>query len=755
LTYKIFGTFLALHIEGLMRSDKVKPQKIIVVANRLPVSISKRKEGIRIQQSPGGLSAGLRSLGQKEEVLFVGWPGYWPINADEREEIENTLINRHKSRPVFIEPSDVSKYYYGFANRTLWPLFHYFSTYSDYDQAEWAAYQRVNLKFLEKIEALADPGDTIWIHDYHLMLLPSLIRKSLPRSSVGFFLHIPFPSSEIFRTLPWRREILEGLLGADLIGFHTYEYARHFLSSVLRLLGLEHDFGTVYIDHRMVKVENFPMGIDFRHMEGLLTSPSTQKEIQDWKHKAAAGEKKIILSVDRLDYTKGIPQRLQGFETFMERHPQWHNRFVYIMLCVPSRTRVKRYSQLREEVDRLVGRINGRFGHVDWMPIHYMYRSLPFEKLMPLYAVADVALVTPLRDGMNLVAKEFVASRVNQKGVLVLSETAGAASELAEATQVNVNSREQIAGAIHQALEMDEREQEKRISIMRKRLAEFDISRWTVSFLERISEVKKFQVEWEQKKLEGRWKKDLFQDFTGARNRLLLLDFDGPLMPFSPEPDQAGRDTGMSRILNKLAADENTEVVILSGRSRKILESRMGNLNCSLVAEHGSWIRKEPGTGWQRLGRISVNGIEQLKSIFRDYEIRVPGSLIEEKEYGMAWHYQKADPELGSLRANELFDYLSEYLANTDLHVIQGNRMIEVCSSAAGKGKAVSTWLSAKEWDFILALGDAWTDEDLFKAVPSEAYSIKLSYGPSQARFYLESPHSMEELLLQLSRLSA
>jgi len=734
--------------------EEENPSKIIIVANRLPVSISKRKEEIRIQQSPGGLAAGLRALGENKDVLFVGWPGYWPADIREKDEIETTLINRHRSHPIFIEPLEVSKYYYGFANRTLWPLFHYFATYSDYDYAEWAAYQRVNRKFLQKICELTGPRDTIWIHDYHLMLLPSLIRKNLPRSAVGFFLHIPFPSSEIFRMLPWRREILEGLLGADLIGLHTYEYARHFLSSVLRLLGLEHEFGTLNVGHRIVKVENFPMGIDFQHMEELLTNPAALEDIQDWESKTSAGDKKIILSVDRLDYTKGISQRLESLEKFMERYPQWHNRFTYIMLCVPSRTRVKQYSLLKENVEQLVGRINGRFAQPGWTPIHYMYRSLPFEKLLPLYAAADVALVTPLRDGMNLVAKEFVASRINQQGVLVLSETAGAASELGEALLVNINSREEVATAIHLALEMDTKEQEKRMSVMRKRLSDYDITRWTGSFLDRIEEVKRLQSQREHKKLEGRWKEKLLEGFREAKNRLILLDFDGTLIPFFPESDQDGPDPALRRLLKKLTADRHIQLVVLSSYSRNALQSWLGNLRCGLVAEHGSWIREDLGTEWQSMNGITDSGMELLKPVFEDYVIKVPGSLVEDKDYGIAWNFSKTDPELGRLRANELFDFLSEYLANTDFHVMQGNKMIEVRPSQVNTGQAVSSWLSAKSWDFILAMGGDWTDEGLFKILPSDAYSVKVSFGPSQAKFYLESPQTARELLLELSKTS-
>jgi trehalose 6-phosphate synthase/phosphatase len=733
-----------------MEKKKASARRIIVVSNRLPVTISRRKDGLKIQQSPGGLATCLRSIREEGKAVFIGWPGYWPSNAKEKQYIENTLKRRHQCYPVFIPPAEISKYYYGFANKTLWPLFHYFPTYCTYEESEWKAYQRVNQRFLQRIYRLGRPDDIFWIHDYHLMLLPALVRKSKPRSSIGFFHHIPFPSSEIFRLLPWRHEILEGLLGADLIGFHTYEYARHFLSSVLRLLGYEHEFGAISIDNRIVRAENFPMGIDPQNLEQLLRQSSIQKEIMRLEQRTE--KRKIILSVDRMDYSKGIPQRLEGVELFLEKNPKWHNRLTFIMLCQPSRTRVRQYSLLKEEVERMVGRINGRFGRPGWIPIHYMYRSLPFEKLMPLYSVADVALVTPLRDGMNLVAKEYVGSKIDNQGVLVLSETAGTASELGEVMLVNVNNKEDIAAAISQSLEMSKEEQKKRMELMRKRLREYDVFRWAKSFLQRIEEVKDMQNQREHQKLNQEWKGKLLADFRKSKNRLLLLDYDGTLISFAMKPDQAKPNRSLMRLLISLAKNPHNTVVIVSGRDRKTLENWLGRIPCGLVSEHGAWVKSDAHHQWKKQRSVSGEWKNQLKPILKTYELRVPGSLVEEKEYGIAWHYRKANPELGRLRSSELFDYLNEFLANTDLQVMHGNKVIEVRVSGINKGNGVMPWLSKKKWDFILALGDDWTDEDLFKVLPRKAYSIKIGYGPSEARFYLESPESTQNLLREIAK---
>lgn len=735
-----------------MEENKYQKSKIIVVSNRLPVSVKKRRKEIKFQQSPGGLATGLRSLQKYKKTIFIGWPGYTPSNEKEKELIQERLQKEHNCYPVFLTSYELEKYYYGFANKTLWPLFHYFSSEPTFERSEWQTYKKANQKFFQKVAELGGPDDIYWVHDYHLMLLPRLIRENLPQSAIGFFLHIPFPSSEIFRILPWRTEIIEGILGADLIGFHAYEYARHFLSSALRLLGYEHELGSILVENRVVKVENFPLGIDIKQFKQLLKQPKIKKQIQEYREKVGAQDKKIILSVDRLDYTKGIPQRLEGFEHFLKIHPRWQGKVVYLMLCVPSRTRVKAYSQLKEEVDRLVGRINGRFGSPDWMPVYYMYRSLPLDKLLPLYSVADIALVTPVRDGMNLVAKEFVASRGDKNGVLILSETAGAVAELGEAITINVNSKEEISHALDQALKMKEKEKETRLKAMEKRLWDYDVYNWTRSFIERIKDVRKIQSQRDQRNLNEKLQKKLISDYKSSKHRLLFLDYDGTLISFSSRPEQAKPDVQLVRILLSLARNPQNKLVIISGRDRLTMDRWLGKIPCALVAEHGAWIKKMSEGKWKMLKPLSTEWKEQVKPILKTYEVRVPGSLMEEKEYGLAWHYRKTAPELGEIRSCELFDHLSEFLANTDLQVMHGNKVLEIRSSGVDKGNGAKPFLLEKNWDFCLAVGDDWTDEDLFKILPPGAYSIKVGYGSTQAKYTLESPQACRNLLRKLAK---
>ena len=734
-----------------MSSKKSVSNKLIVLSNRLPVSVSRTKKQIKIKESPGGLATGLRSLKQQKKVLFIGWPGYIPKNSKEKDYIKERLIHEHQCYPVFLTRTELDHYYYGFSNRTLWPLFHYFSSYSTFEETEWNAYQKANQKFFQEVIKTAEHNDTFWIHDYHLMLLPRLVRKIFPKSAIGFFLHIPFPSSEIFRILPWRTEILEGLLGADLLGFHTYEYARHFLSSTLRLLGYEHEFGSISIDDRIIRVDNFPMGVDIEKNNKLLADPEVQEETEQCR-KRLGKENKIILSVDRLDYSKGIPHRLKAFESFLARNRKWQKKITYIMLCVPSRTKVSHYKQLKKEIDRLVGNINGRFGTPSWTPVNYIYRSRPFRKLISLYSAADIALVTPVRDGMNLVAKEYVAAKKDNNGVLILSGTAGAAEELAEALIVNVHNKNEVVNAIKKALTMPQKEKESRMETMRKRILEYDIKHWTHSFIKSIEETKNIRASREHRKLNQHWKEKILDQYKNSKQRLLLFDYDGTLISFSKKPEYSKPDKELKRLLISLSNKTNNQVVILSGRKKSTLENWLGDIQCSFVAEHGSWIKSTQKDPWEKQGHIPYQWKDRIKPILKNYESRVPGSFVEEKEFGLAWHYRNASPELGKIRSHELFDNLNEFLANTNLQLMHGKKVIEVRAAGINKGIAATHFLGTKKWDFILALGDDWTDEEVFKELPEKAITIKVGYGATQARLFIESPKASRDLLRDLSK---
>ncbi|HCD89653.1 MAG TPA: bifunctional alpha,alpha-trehalose-phosphate synthase (UDP-forming)/trehalose-phosphatase, partial [Algoriphagus sp.] len=408
--------------------------KTIIVSNRLPISLRHRNGRFEFKPSAGGLATGLGSIYKSGENIWIGWPGNTVDDPEQRAEI---ILELHdlKMAPVFLSKEDVEQFYEGFSNETLWPAFHYFTQYMVYNAEHWEAYKRVNEKFCEAILKKADPDDTIWVHDYQLLLLPKMLREVLPNATIAFFQHIPFPSYEIIRMIPWRRELLEGVCGADLIGFHTYDDMRHFLSAVGRITGMSSESGYIQAENRIINVDSFPMGIDYDKFAKQAKSKKTQNIVKEFRKQVA--DQKLIITIDRLDYSKGIPQRLEAFNKLLKDHKELHGKVSMIMIVVPSRDKVQSYKELKEEIDLLVGRMNSDYSTLNWVPVHYFYRGFPFEELSAFYSMSDIALVTPLRDGMNLVCKEFVASKTDQTGVLILSEMAGASKELQDAVLVN------------------------------------------------------------------------------------------------------------------------------------------------------------------------------------------------------------------------------------------------------------------------------------------------------------------------------
>jgi trehalose 6-phosphate synthase/phosphatase len=721
-------------------------QRLLVVSNRLPLTIQEKKGDLYIEPSVGGLATGLRSWYKSSPSIWIGWAGIGRKKIRKEKDIMERL-QAENCYPVPLSQPDVEAYYYGMCNRTIWPLFHYFPIYAEYSDSFWQAYERVNTAFANVVSGIAKPNDIIWVHDYQLMLLPKLLRERLPKATIGFFLHIPFPSFEIFRLLPWRQQILDGLLGADLVGFHTYDYTGHFLDSAHRLLGYEVAMGQVTAADRLVKADAFPMGINYEQFSNVDQDPQVQAERKRFRRKL--GDCQVILSVDRLDYTKGITQRLEAFSLFLDRNPKFKRRVILVLLVVPSRTRVEHYMQLKKQVDGLVGEINGKHGTIGWMPVWYLYRSLPFHPLAALYSLADVALVTPLRDGMNLVAKEYTATKVDGKGVLILSETAGAAQELGEAIVINANNQEEIAQALVKALEMPEQEQIEHNRTMQERLRRYDVVQWANEFMDKLLSTKKLQREMEEKGLTSDMQTKLARDFQDSDKALLLLDYDGTLVPFSARPAEAMPGAKLLRLLEKLTKNPGTEVVLISGRDKDTLDGWFGGLNLGLVAEHGVWI-KEKGGGWEMIETLTSEWKEEVHPIFESWVDRTPGSFIEEKEFSLVWHYRKANPRLGELRARELINNLSNTIASLNLQVLEGNKVVEVKNTGINKGRAALRWISREEWDFILAMGDDWTDEDTFKALPSTAWSIKLKFGASAARFSLNSPSKATSLLRKM-----
>lgn len=723
--------------------------RLLVIANRLPLNTTRKAGTIHFRPSPGGLAVGLSSLPKSCERLWIGWPGITneKLSAGEKKQICRRLLTEN-CHPVFLSRRQMDCYYLGFCNKTIWPLFHYFPRRTVYEAGFWKTYEQVNQSFCDEVMKIAKPDDRIWVHDYQLMLLPGLLKKSLPKSEIGFFLHIPWPSFEIFRLLPWREEILQGLLGADLIGFHTYDYVRHFLSSVTRIIGLERTFSNISVDNRVVKVDAFPMGIDYEKYSRAIENPCVAKEAN--KIRRRVGERKIILSVDRLDYSKGIIERLEAFDLFLSRNPKYRGRVTLIMVAVPTRTGVEDYKALRNRLEQLVGRINGEYGTMGYIPVWYLYRSLPFEELTALYNVSDVALVTPLIDGMNLIAKEFIAAKTDRPGVLIISEMTGAARELGEALVVNSCNKDQITKAVKEALQMPLLEQIERNKIMQERLRRYNVSRWSQEFLNALSDIKKTQRRLSARRLSQPIIAQLNKDYRKSGKCLFLLDYDGTIVGFKGKPAEAGPDKEIITLLSRLSQNPKNTVVIISGRDKNTLQQWLGDLGTALVAEHGGWIRPD-SRKWKCSQPFEVRWKNSIRPILEIYADRTPGSIVEEKNFSLVWHYRRADPELAYLRVQELKFALLNLTENLDIGVFEGNKILEVKSMVVTKGRAAENWIAKKKWDFILAAGDDYTDEEMFSALPENAYSIKVGLAASKARFNVDSVKEIRLLLKILS----
>ena len=691
--------------------------KTIIISNRLPVKIEQENNELVYKASEGGLATGLNSVFKQGNNLWVGWPGL-AIEKSQEQEVHSNLIKQHM-KPVFLSSEEIEDFYEGFSNETLWPNFHYFNQYTVYKEELWLAYQRVNQKFAEILSEELEDDDTVWIHDYQLLLLPQLIRAISPNATIGFFLHIPFPSYESFRLLPWRRELLNGMLGADFLGFHTYDDMRHFLSSVNRLAGLGNSNGTIKVKNRLIKADALPMGIDYEKYAASAQDPETLA--REVRYRKSIGTVKLILSIDRLDYSKGIPQRLRAFELFLSKYPYFKERVSLFMVVVPSRDSVSKYKQLKEEIDLLVGRINGQFSKLNWTPIHYFYRSFPLPALSAFYRISDVALVSPMRDGMNLVCKEYVASRLDKKGVLILSEMAGASKELSDAIIVNPNDIHQLVEAMHKALIMPEELQIESMNSMQKSLKRYNIHAWVKLFMDELANVKKEQSHLKTRLIDNQLSEEIKHAYKQSEERLIFLDYDGTLVGFNENPDDSKPDQELIEILDYLTKDKNNHIVIISGRGRQSLEEWMKPYSLDIVAEHGVWI-KRMGKPFKTFIKINASWKKETLSLLERYVNRTPGSFVEEKDYSLVWHYRKVETGLGEVRTRELTSHLKYMTANENLDVLEGDMIVEIKNSEINKGKAAQKLMEIyPEADFLLALGDDFTDEDTFKAMPEEA----------------------------------
>ncbi|KAJ2710286.1 hypothetical protein H4R19_003821, partial [Coemansia spiralis] len=686
------------------------------------------------------------------------------LSAESRANIR-TALAEHSAVPVFVDERTAHGHYEGYSKQILWPLFHYMS-WSDanpMDPAWWDCYARTNQLFAEAIDAIYQDGDIVWIHDYHLLQLPELFRAARPAATIGLFLHSPFPSSELFRSLPRRAAILNGMLGATRIGFQTYSYARHFLSSCTRVLGLESTPTGIDNKGTMVTIGVFPIGIDARHVQKRRSLPTVEAKMKSLREMFAG--KRIIIGRDRLDEVAGIKQKLEAFERFLQVYPEWQNNVVLIQVTQPGQTD---QPKLEAKISELVTNINSAYGSIEFMPVMYHHTFLNTDEYMALLNIADLCLITVIRDGMNTGSLEFVVCQQDKHSPLVLSEFTGTAGSVSGAVQINPWDYEAVAQAIDTSLRMSPDEKKDRYGQMYRHVMRHDAQHWAETVIQDLrASVLVGQSSAETPALDL---PQFTRCFAAAKRRMILLDYDGTLTPITNIPAQALPPPEMLVALRALCADPRNFVAVISGRDRAFLELHLGDVKgLALSGEHGSFIRY-PGGDWiNLLEEMDMGWKDEVMSIFTFYTERTAGATIEAKETSITWHYRNTDPEYGEFQAKECMNHLEDALVSKlPVEILVGKKCLEVRPISVNKGEIVKRLLGAhpEQWEFVACAGDDKTDEDMFRALRTMRQSIAggdsansphyftIMVGPadkkSTAAWHVRSPHEVIGALAQL-----
>lgn len=736
--------------------------ELVIASNRLPVRIAQGESGeIVLEPSSGGLVTALGGIG--EEFTWIGWPG--AAVPPEQEEALRAQIAGDGLVPVFLDSAEEADFYGRICNDTIWPLFHYFVDRLRYTETAWHTYVAVNERFADAIADAAPQGGRVWVHDFHLMLVPAALRRRRPDLSIGFFLHIPFPASEVYRLLPSREEVLLGLLGADYIGFHTSDYAHHFRSSCLRVLGIESAPDGIDHEGRIVEVGADPIGIDVARFRRVLEEPETAELLAGFEERYAGQH--VVLGVERLDYTKGIPQKLRAFERFLEEDPERAATTTMLQVLVPSRLESAVYRVQRDEIELEIARINGRFGQPGRTPVEYLHRSITQQELVALYRRADVMAVTPVRDGMNLVAQEFVLCQTSapslpgrSRGVLLLSEFAGAAQSLPGAVLVNPWDVAGVARRLAEALELPAAERRWRLDLMSGPVERLDAPRWAEGFLARQARATRRNSRAViAHPLDRDARAALVARAAAAPRRTLLLDYDGTLRELVEHPSLARPTEEITGLLGALAALPGTDVHIVSGRVAEELESWFGHLPVALCAEHGYRVRAVGGE-WVARTDVDLSWMPRIERLFKRVSAEVPGTHVERKAGGVAWHYRRAEREYAEWRARELLVQVEQLLAGVPAEILRGHRVIEVRGRGVNKGAYVETLFPRRTKErshFVLSAGDDNTDLDVTAAVPPGSVVLHVGRVLASARdtsgreqYVVASPSAVRAFLREL-----
>ena len=724
-------------------------KKLIIVSNRLPVSIKRKNNRLEVTQSSGGLVSAMNSI--PRDAFRMVWIGAADFKKELWEEFQAQGESDVDIVPVFLDKKTENLYYTGFSNNIIWPLFHYFPSFAEYDESYYRAYKMVNQQFSDVVKTVAGEGDTVWVHDYHLMLLPGFLKKGTKKINSSFFLHIPFPTYELFKLVPedWRTEILHSLLACDVCGFQIQEHASHFKRALSFFLGIETMSNQAVLNGHVTYIKDYPISIDYRRFNDAFDDSAVKKvrtQIRK-KHEDAS----IVFSIDRLDYSKGVMNRLQAYEQLLKDKPELHEKIIFFINVIPSRETISKYAERKKLIEENISRINGLFGSIHWQPIIYQYRHLSFEQLVGCYTSCDIALVTPLRDGMNLVAKEFVAARKDRRGTLILSEFAGAANELSAALLVNPNDVFHMKESMLKALSFTEQEQSDRMEKMQQVIRANDVNKWVESFLGDVQKSKAESV-WTQPNLMSLEEKyQIFDGYHAAKSRLVLLDYDGTLVPFHNKPAEAVPGDVIRELVHRLASDKRNRVMLISGRDAATLDTWFRGIGIDVVAEHGSMYKPANGEQWQSTPGISVEWKDEVRRLIEKYVGQIPGSFIEEKKYSIAWHYraiEDIDEEAVKLNLSKELAMLN---MDDNFNILQGNKVIEIKSSQINKGRFVNGIVTNGSYDFVLAIGDDVTDEDMFNALREDHHhTIKVGLASSAARYNLVGVNQVLSFLDQL-----
>ncbi|KAJ2489541.1 hypothetical protein IWW37_003887 [Coemansia sp. RSA 2050] len=679
--------------------------------------------------------AGIRSLNEhpNTDCTQLGWIGYYKgrdgqeracdsLSAESRANIVEAL-KPFDAVPVFIDEGTANGHYEGYSKQILWPLLHYMSWDDSrrMDPMWWSCYNKANQTFASAISAIYNEGDIVWIHDYHLLLLPEIFHQLKPAATIGLFLHAPFPSSELFRSLPNRKEILNGMLGSTSIGFQTYSYARHFLSSCTRVLGLESTPTGIDNNGSIVSIGVFPIGIDAKSVQARRALPSVQAKMKAMREMFA--NKRIIVGRDRLDEVAGIKQKLEAFEKLLETCPEWQNNVVLIQVTQPGQNRQPR---LEAKISELVTSINSNYGSLEFMPVMYHNSFLDTDEYMALLNIADLCLITVIRDGMNTGSLEFVVCQEDKHSPLILSEFTGTAGSVSGAIQINPWDYLGVAQAIDTALRMGPEEKKVRYTEMYNHVMGHDAQNWAFTVIQDLrATVLAGQTNAETPHLDLPL---MARRFAAAKKRLIMLDYDGTLTPITNVPAQALPPPDMLKALSKLCADPQSFVCVISGRDRQFLELHLGSIKgLALSGEHGSFIRYPGGEWINLLEDMDMEWKEEVMSIFRFYTERTAGSTIEAKETSITWHYRNADPEYGEFQAKECMNHLENaVVSKRPVETLVGKKCLEVRPLSVNKGEIVKRLVGAnpEQWDFVLCAGDDKTDEDMFRSLRAIRLSI-------------------------------